>query len=342
MKLNNAINVIDTNAVGHPVRIITGGIPHLYGNTMLEKINYMRDHYDWIRTATIFEPRGYHGMMGAVITSPTNEKDHFGIFYFEGTKYVPISGVCTISVARTLVETGMVPAVEPVTEVRLDTANGSVKLFVQIENGEATEATFENEASFVYDTGCKLSVPDLGTVTYDVIYGAYWYAWVDVEPLGLRARFSHREQLIEAGKKIIDALRDVDIQHPIHKHMGTRGKWNMGFYERAKDSDGAYRSQIIYGAGMLDRSPCGTCTCGMIAWLHAKGEIGLNDQMVNKNILGAQLKGKALKEVKVGDFNGVVPHITGRAFITGFDQLILENDDIFKHGWGEDGTGLAL
>ena len=79
----------------------------------------------------------------------------------------------------------------------------------------------------------------------------------------------------------------------------------------------------------------------MAAWLYARGEIGLKEEFVNKNTLGARLTSKAVKEMKVGDLNAVVPHITGRTFITGFNQLILEGDDIFKYGWSEDGTGLA-
>lgn len=345
MKFTNMIHTIDIHGAGHPVRLITGGIPYLHGNTMLEKMDFMRDNYDWIRTTAVCEPRGYHGMVGAVITEPTNGKDHFGVFFMEASCYFPLSVACIMAIGRTLVQTGMVTAVAPETEVRLDTANRSIKVIVEVVEGEATKATLVNEASFLFDTDRKINVPGLGRVSFDIIYGSGWFAFVDVENIGLKITLSYKSELTETGIKINEALKNYNVQHPVHNDISSLNNWKTMFYEKEKDMDGAYRTQTVHGAGsggFFDKSPCGASTCGMMAALYKKGKLDLHEKIINKNILGTKLTGRLIEQVNLGPLEAFIPEITGESYITGFNQLVLENDDYFKHGWSEAIKDLTL
>lgn len=337
MKAKAIIEVVDVHGAGHPVRLIVGGIPKLPGNSQTEKMFYMRENHDWIRTAALYEPRGYHGMNGGVLTEPTIPEAHAGVFYFGSLDYVPLSGALTMAVGKVLVELGIAPMEEPVTEVRLDTGIGLIKVYVGVKDGIARESTLENEASFAYTIGNTIHLPSYGEVSYDVGYGASWYALVAAEDLGMKIELANKDRLIDAGMEVMAALKDETFVHPHHDYMMQTDYMShithMMIYEKEPRADGYQRNEVIFGNGQFDRSPCGTGTSAMMAVRYAKGLQDIGDVWRTQNIIGSRFTGELVSKAKVEQHDAVVPRITGNAFIYGMGKLIIDQDDPLKFGW---------
>jgi proline racemase len=102
----------------------------------------------------------------------------------------------------------------------------------------------------------------------------------------------------------------------------------------APGRDGAHaRSATSIHPGWLDRSPCGTGTSARMAQLHALGALALGEPFVNESLIGTRFTGRLVEETTVGDRPAVVPEITGRAWVTGTGQYLLEEDDPFPAGF---------
>merc|ERR1712039_1136244 len=65
--------------------------------------------------------------------------------------------------------------------------------------------------------------------------------------------------------------------------------------------------------GMIDRSPCGTGTCAVMATLHARGELAIGEDFVHESIIGTKFIGRLHKETTVGGLPAVVPSVAGQA-----------------------------
>ncbi len=332
MNLANSINIIDTHAAGEPIRIITGGIPTLHGDTMFEKMEYMEKNYDHLRTATMCEPRGHREMVGAVLTEPTTKDAHIGLFYIDTRGYAPMCGAGALAVGKAMVETGMVIKEEPVTTVVMDTPSGLIKAYVGVENGEAKSVSFENIPSFLYKTDVEITVQDLGKVSVDIGYGGNFFVFVDVEPLGLEIAPENMRTMAELGMKILKAANDsIKVEHPSKTEITFLN--DLMFCKTPVTPDESYKNFVVFGDTQADRSPCGTGTCARMARLHAKGKLKLNEEFIHESAIGTIFKGELTKEEKVGDLIGVVPRVAGETFITGFNNFVIDEKDPLKYGF---------
>ncbi len=331
MNMSHIISVIDTHAAGEPIRILHSGLPMLRGNNISEKMENMRNQFDWIRTSTICEPRGHRGMVGAVLVEPAVTEADIGVFYFDLLNYAPMCGAGALAVAKTLVEIGRVNVTEPVTKVIMDTPSGLVNAFVVVENNKVGEVTLENVPSFISDSGIALTVPGIGQVTVDVAYGGNFFVFVDVEPLALSIESNKINFLVDAGMKILKTAREIiTVNHPLYLDVNLLN--DMMFCQKP-DSNNVYKGMVVFGDSQFDRSPCGTGTCARMARLYTKGELQIGQQFIHKSVFGTTFTGVLQREEMVGPIQGVVPRITGNAYITGFNSLVIDPDDSLKNGF---------
>ena len=184
MRIEKVITTIDSHTGGEPTRVITGGLPHIPGDTMLEKMEYFRENLDFIRTAIIHEPRGHKYMFGAVLLPPTKKEADFGAFYLDNKGCNGMCGHGTIGICVTLIKTGWIPASEPETEIVLDTPAGLVSTKLRIENGEVMSASLVNLPSFLYAENIKISLPQ-GKISVDVSFGGSFFTLIKGEDLEL-------------------------------------------------------------------------------------------------------------------------------------------------------------
>ena len=332
MRFSRYLSAVDSHTEGMPTRVITGGVGVIPGDTMAARREYFIEHLDDLRLFLMNEPRGHSAMSGAILQPPTRPDADWGVLYIEVSGLLPMCGHGTIGVATVLVETGMVPVTEPVTTVRLDTPAGLVLAEVAVSGGRAERVTLRNVPAYVHELDAKVDVPGLGTVSYDMAYGGNFYAILPLEQLGITFDRSEKARILQAGLDIMAAINQT--AEPVHPEDPTiRGCKHVQFTAPGTDGLSDSRNAMAIHPGWFDRSPCGTGTCARMAQLHARGLLEIEQDFVNESFIGTRFTGRLLSETTVGSRPAVVPSVSGRAWITGMGQYLLDPDDPFPAGF---------
>ncbi len=331
MRSARYFSAVDSHTEGMPTRVVTGGVPVLPGDTMLERKLHFEAERDELRLLLMREPRGHGAMSGAILQPPTLPDADWGVLFIEVSGCLPMCGHGTIGVATVLVETGMVEVTEPETVIRLDTPAGLIEARVAVEAGRATAVTLRNVPCFLHEREATVDVPGVGTVTYDLAFGGNFYALVEAASVGLAPEPDQAQALIDAGLAVMAAINAVRL--PVHpEDERISGCRHVVLYAPGHDGADARAATAIH-PGWLDRSPCGTGTSARIAQLHARGELGVDDAFVNESLIGTRFTGRVVAETAVAGRPAVIPEITGRAWITGIGQYLLDPSDPFPAGF---------
>lgn len=344
MRIDRKIRAVNAHACGEPGRVITGGVKDVPGNSMFEKMVYLRTHADNLRKLMLREPRGYPASNCNLILPPTRADADAGFVIMEQVEYPPMSGTNTICVVTVLLETGLVAAKGRITKLKLETPAGLVEVEAEMENGKVTRVTFQNVAAFATHLDAPVEVPHLGTVSVDVAYGGMFYVIADAEQFGLRLAPDEGRDIVRIGEMIKAAAREqLPVAHPENPEIG--GITIAQLSGRSATAGVSRKNAVIVSTGeldwnrpaswtgALDRSPCGTGTCAKMAIVHAKGELGLHCDFVHEGILGTTFTGRLIGETRVGTYAAVIPTISGRAWITGFSEYVVDADDPFPEGF---------
>ncbi|POX50967.1 proline racemase [Streptomyces sp. Ru71] len=331
MRSVRTISAVDSHTEGMPTRVVTGGVPAVPGDTMAERRRHAMRHLDELRRFLVDEPRGHSAMSGAVLQPPTRPDADWGVLYIEVSGFLPMCGHGTIGVATVLVETGMVTVTEPETVVRLDTPAGLVEARVEVRDGRAHSVTLRNVDAFALELDATVKVPGLGDIRYDMAYGGNFYAVVELVRLGLPFDRAHKDEILAAGLAVMRAVNEQ--RRPVHPADPLiSGCKHVQFL--APDSTARHsRNAMAIHPGWFDRSPCGTGTSARMAQLHARGELPLHTEFVNESFIGTRFTGRLVGTAEVGGRPAVVPEFTGRAWITGTANYLLDPDDPFPHGF---------
>jgi proline racemase len=314
-----------------PTRVITAGLGVVPGASMQERRLYFEDHLDHLRLMLMREPRGHSAMSGAFLQPPTRPDADWGVLFVEVSGLLPMCGHGTIGVATVLVETGMVAVTEPETTIRLDTPAGLVEATVTVSDGHAERVRLRNVPAFVVELDAEVDVPSLGSVRYDMAFGGNFYALVAADSVGLEPVPENSQRLIEAGLDTIDAINAAARPaHPLDSAIS--GCKHVVFHKPGHDGAHARNATSIH-PGWLDRSPCGTGTSARMAALHRRGELALGEEFVNESVIGSRFTGRLLDETRVGDLPAVIPEVSGRAWVTGMGQYLLDPTDPFPSGF---------
>jgi proline racemase len=331
MRSGRVFAAVDSHTEGMPTRVITAGLGTLPGGSMHERRLYFEQHLDDLRTLLMREPRGHAAMSGAFLQPPTRPDADWGVLFIEVSGCLPMCGHGTIGVATVLVECGMVAVSEPETVIRLDTPAGLVEARVAVADGRAERVTLRNVPAFAVELDARVEVDSVGVVTYDMAFGGNFYALVPAESVGLRPTAANAQRLISCGLEIIEAIeRSAPPVHPLDGAI--RGCKHVVFHVPGENGADARNATAIH-PGWLDRSPCGTGTSARMAALHARGELPLGTEFVNESVIGGRFSGRLVEETTVGELRAVVPEVSGRAWITGMGQYLLDPSDPFPAGF---------
>ncbi len=331
MRAGRYFSAVDSHTEGMPTRVITGGVGPLPGDTMLERKLRFEAERDDLRRLLMQEPRGHAAMSGAILQPATRPDADWGVLFIEVSGCLPMCGHGTIGVATVLVETGMVEVTEPETAVRLDTPAGLVEVRVAVAEGRATSVTLRNVPAFLHERDAAAEVPGIGPVRYDMAFGGNFYALVEAASIGLEPVPERAQELIEAGRAIMAAIALANPpEHPGDPRI--RGCRHVVLHAPGTDGADARAATSIH-PGWLDRSPCGTGTSARLAALHARGELAVGQDFVNESIIGTRFTGRIVEATTVAGRPAVVPEITGRAWITGMGQYLLDPSDPFPAGF---------
>ncbi|WP_282852462.1 proline racemase family protein [Gulosibacter sediminis] len=331
MRSKLLFSAVDSHTEGMPTRVVTGGFAPIPGETMNDKRLYFQEHLDHLRRLLMTEPRGHGAMSGSIVMPPTREDCDFGVLYIEVSGLLPMCGHGTIGTATVLVETGMVEVVEPVTTIRLDTPAGLVIARVAVSDGHADSVTIENVPSYTERLDAQVEVRGLGTVPYSLAFGGNFYAMVDLNDVGIEFDRKNQQQILQAGLKIMDAINAT--QPPKHPTIeGLDHVHHVEFIAPGSTAEYSRHAMAIY-PGWFDRSPCGTGTSARMAELYSRGELPLDTDFINESFIGSKFTGRLIAETKVGEYDAVIPTITGRAWVTGIGQYLLDPSDPFPEGF---------
>ena len=344
MKVSNMIHAVDLHACGEPGRVIVGGVLDVPGESMFDKMQHLSQKADSLRLRMLREPRGYPAANCNLILPSNNPEAVAGFIIMEQTEYPGMSGTNTICVVTTLIETGMVEVNEPFTDFKLDTPAGLISIRAEVSNGKATNVTFENVPAFSVYTNESISVPEIGEVKVDVAYGGMFYVILDSEELGLELSPGNGGEIVRVAEMVkAMASEKLPVVHPENKEIS--GITIAVVSGPPENPAATLKNTVVVSTGKLDwdrpetwkgvidRSPCGTGTCAKMASLFEKNMLDLNTDFIHEGILGTTFTGRLVRKTKVGNHDAVVPTITGRAWITGFAQYVVDDSDPFPEGF---------
>jgi 4-hydroxyproline epimerase len=311
--LLNGVKTVDSHTAGEPTRVVIGGGPNLGSGDLQSKVHQLRTQYDRFRTATIAEPRGSEVVVGALLCEPSDPSAAAAVIFYNDVGYLGMCGHGTIGVVTTLAHLGRIGPGEHT----LETPVGLVATHLRADGS----VSLRNVSSYRYRSDVPVEVPGYGCFRGDIAWGGNWFFLVSDH--GLLLRIENRAELVVVSTAIRAALIASGItgkDHGVIDHIELCGP--------ASDPDNSGRNFVLCPGASFDRSPCGTGTSAKLACLHAAGELGLNEIWRQEGILGTVFEGS----IHSTNGAGIIPSITGRAWITGESTLYFDPTDPFRSG----------
>ena len=331
MRSRRMITVVGCHAGGEVGNVVVGGVLPPPGATVFEQMQSLRKS-DSLRRMLLREPRGSVAVHANLVVPPTRPDCDAGFIIMEPTEYPAMSGSNTICTTTVLLETGIVEMREPETAVRLEAPGGVVEARAACREGRCESVEFTNVPSFADRLDAELEVEGLGTLTVDVAYGGMWYAIADAAALGFAIEPHEARELSLAGERIREAAREqLPCVHPENPEIA--GVSIVQIAEPWQGVGKVTRNAVVVAPGRLDRSATGTGLSARMAALHARGQMGVGDEMTHASAIGSTFEGRIVSETRVGDRPAIVPAIRGSAWITGVSQLYVDPDDPFPEGY---------
>ncbi len=328
MAIRRWISTIDSHTAGHPTRVVTGGVPPLHGDTVAARCEDFRARFDALRTFLLHEPRGHAAMVGVVLTE--SRLADFGAFFLGSYKYLEMCGHATIGLAVTLDHMGLIgPSEAPTSSFTLEVPAGVITVHVHRQNGAVAAVTFENVPAHVAASGVRLAAGG-SSVLADVVWGGNWYGLIEARSAGVElapAGVSHAMAIGAALKAELNAMIAAGAVAGV-----TRPIDSILFYDAQTDEHGPVSRQlVVLESNKFDRSPCGTGSSARLAQMVARGELGLDQPIRTRNILGVDFTATA--RAIAGRTDAIEPHIVGLAHITGEHRFVLTAGDPLPDGF---------
>jgi trans-L-3-hydroxyproline dehydratase len=326
------VTTIDAHTAGEPLRVIVTGWPDLEGQTILDRRRFAKEHFEELRKALMWEPRGHADMYGCLVVPPETPEADFGVLFLHNEGWSTMCGHGIIAVTTVVLETGMLPMEEPVTVVRIDTPAGLVTARARIAGGRVEGVGFLNVPSFVLHRDQMVEVSGLGTIRYDVAFGGAFYAFVEAADAKVSLEPPAFRELIEKGMAVKRAVIDnCSVVHPFEADLSYL--YGTVFSGPALSTDADSRNVCVFADGEVDRSPTGTGVSARVALHVARGELEVGEAMVVESIIGSRFRVTALTEAGFGPYSAVIPEVAGSASVTGRHEFWIDPDDPLRDGF---------
>ncbi len=334
MRSTKVIHTVSCHAAGEVGDVIVGGVAPPPGDTLAEQTRWLQADGE-LRELLLNEPRGGVFRHVNLLVPPRHPDAAVGFLIMEPCHNPPMSGSNAMCVATVVLESGIVPIVEPVTELTLEAPGGLVPVRAQCRDGKVESVTVTNLASFADRLDVPLEVPGHGTVTVDTAFGGDSFVLVDAAALGFSVEPSEAAELARLGAVITAAANEqLGFTHP-----DPALAWNhVSFCQLAGpletiDGVATMRSTTVIEPGKLDRSPTGTGVSARLAVLAAKGQLGPGDRLVMRSVIDSVFTGRIAARTEVAGRPAIVPEITGSAWVTGTHQHLVDPSDPWPRGY---------
>ena len=333
MHSKQTIHVVSCHAEGEVGDVIVGGVKPPPGDTLWEQRAFI-ERDQTLRNFVLNEPRGGVFRHVNLLVPPVHPDADAAFIIMEPEYTPPMSGSNSICVSTVLLDSGIIPMTEPVTELTLEAPGGLVRVKADCSNGKAQRITVQNMPSFAAQIDAKLEVPGLGTLTVDTAFGGDSFVVVDAQELGFSINTDEARDIARTGSTIAAAATEqLGFNHP------TQPDWQhisfclfAGPLQQTASGFEA-RSASAIQPGKVDRSPTGTAVSARMALLHAKGIMTKGQTLDGISIIDSRFRGTIVDTTTVGDIPAIVPQISGRAWITGTHQHMLDPDDPWPQGY---------
>jgi proline racemase len=325
--------MVSCHAEGEVGNVIVGGISPPPGDTLWQQSRWIASDKS-LRNLVLNEPRGGVFKHINLLVPAKNPDAKFGFIIMEPEHTPPMSGSNSICVATVLLDTGLVEMQEPVTEFNLEAPGGLIKIKAQCQQGKAQSVEVVNLPSFADRLDANVEVPDIGTLIVDTAYGGDSFVIVDASALGFEMKPDEARELVETGMKITAAANEqLGFSHPANADWNHISFCQIALPLEFEDGIAVSRNSVVIEPGKLDRSPTGTGCSARMAVLHARGILKTGDRMIGRSIIDSHFDCRIIDETMVGDKRAIIPSISGRAWITGTHQIMLDPDDPWPGGY---------
>jgi len=324
---------VDAHTCGNPVRVVAGGGPNLIGENMSEKRQHFLKEYDWIRKGLMFEPRGHDMMSGSILMAPHNPENDFAILFIETSGCLPMCGHGTIGTITVAIEEGLIVPRIP-GKIRMEAPAGLVEIEYQLTGKKVEWVKLVNVQSYLAAEKLTIECSGLGDITFDVAYGGNYYAIVDPQKNFTGLQDYTAAQIIQFSQM---ARRSINEKYPglfVHPENPTiKDVSHMMWTGKPTDATSSGRNAVFYGDKAIDRSPCGTGTSARMAQLYTKGKLKIGAPYVHESFIGSKFVGKVERETTLDGKRAIIPSIQGWAQVTGYNNIIIDDDDPYAHGF---------
>lgn len=331
MSTRHTFSCIDAHTCGNPVRVVSGGVPFLKGNNMLEKRQYFLENLDWIRTGLMFEPRGHDMMSGSMLFPPHNPENDVAVLFIETSGCLAMCGHGTIGTVTIAIEEGLIYPKTP-GKLRLETPAGLVLVEYKQEGGKVKSVKLTNVKSFMAAENLEIESDELGKLTVDVSYGGNFYCIVDPQENFPGLEHFKAERLISMARSLRKKMNEkYEFVHPEHPEI--KGLSHVLWTGKTLDPTSTARNAVFYGDKAIDRSPCGTGTSARLAQWYAKGLLKPGEEFIHESFIGSKFIGRIEAETEIAGKPAIIPSIEGWAKVYGYNTIILDDDDPYVHGF---------
>ena len=333
MRSNKVIHVVGCHAEGEVGDVIVGGVAPPPGETLWEQSRFIAKD-EILRNFVLNEPRGGVFRHVNLLVPPKNPKAQMGWIIMEPEDTPPMSGSNSMCVTTVLLETGILPMVEPETHLTLEAPGGLVEVVASCKDGKVEKVTVQNLPSFVDKLDATLEIEGVGTLTVDTAFGGDSFVMADAKALGFAITPDEARDLAEAGIKITNAANEqLGFHHPINPDWTHCSFCQIHAPMIEEDGVKSVKNTVIIQPGKLDRSPTGTGVSARMAVLHARGLMNVGERLIGRSVIDSRFDGMIKGVTKVGDKDAIIPQISGRAWLTGTYQHMLDPTDPWQSGY---------
>ncbi len=333
MRSSKTIHVVSCHAEGEVGDVIVGGVAPPPGDSIWEQRTWIAKDQT-LRNFMLNGPRGGVFRHVNLLVPPIRPEAQMGWIIMEPEDTPPMSGSNAICVSTVLLDSGIIPMAEPVTEMTLEAPGGLVRVRAECRNGKAERITVRNLPSFAGELGVSLEVPSFGQIIVDTAFGGDSFVVVDAATLGFKLMASEAKALADLGVAITNAANEqLTFCHP------TNADWkhiSFCLFAGPIKREGNHlttSAAVAIQPGKIDRSPTGTAVSARMALLHARGEMQVGETFTARSILNSEFHGRIAETTTLGETQAIIPEITGRAWITGTHQHMLDPDDLWPEGY---------
>ena len=333
MRTSKVIHTVSCHAEGEVGDVIVGGVAPPPGDTLWEQSRWIaRD--DTLRNFMLNEPRGGVFRHVNLLVPPKHPEAQMGWIIMEPEDTPPMSGSNSLCVSTVLLEAGILPMEEPRTELTLEAPGGLIRAVADCKGGKVRQMTVYNVPSFAQRLDASLEVEGIGTLTVDTAYGGDSFVIVNARDLGFEVRPDEARDMAEMGIRITNAATEqLGFVHP------ENPDWtHISFCQIAaplEEENGVLkgRNTVVIQPGKLDRSPTGTGCSARMAVLAKRGMLKPGDAYIGESVIGSRFNCRIEAEARVGNTDAIIPAISGRAWVTGTHQHMLDPDDPWPEGY---------